>query len=222
MSDQNMDQSAEATGANGSTDVTTAKTFSQEEVNRIIAARLAQAEKKFADVDVNEYRSLKQQQTAAQEAEAIKRQEFEKVLKAQKEAADNEIRKLRGDLESVKIDGAFINAASKHKAVNPDHVTKLLKSKTRLNSEGAVEVLDDQGAVRYNPNTAEPATVEDLVQEFLTNNPYFRSAGPAGAGSKSNLGSESTKQTVDITKLNMADPKDRAKYKEFRKANGIR
>lgn len=222
LDSENIDNSTAATDAPESKE-NQAKTFSQEEVNRIVTSRLAQAEKKYSQVDVEEYRTLKQKQQDLEQADAIKRQEFEKVLKQQRENADNEIKRLRGDLEAVKIDGAFINAASKHRAVNPEHITKLLKASTRLNSSGEVEVVDETGSVRYNAQTAMPVSVDDLVQEFIQKNPYFRSAGPAGSGSKQNLGQDGSRQnTVDIAKLNMADPKDRATYKEYRRSQGMK
>jgi hypothetical protein len=225
MQDSSIDQSGvAATGADtNQTDVSQAqaKTFTQDEVNKIIAARLAQAEKKYAGVDVEEYKALKTVKQQQEEAEAIKRSEFEKVLKQTREQADNEIRKYRSEIETIKIDGALINAAAKNKAVNPEHIAKLLKAQTRLTEDGNVEVLDDKGQVRYNTQTANPYQVEDLVQEFIAANPYFRAATPAGSGSKSNTAPESAVQALDITKLDMSNPKDRAKYREFRRSQGI-
>ena len=73
MQDDSIDQSgAAATGADANqTDVSQAqaKTFTQDEVNKIIAARLAQAEKKYAGVDVEEYKTLKTIKQQQEEAE---------------------------------------------------------------------------------------------------------------------------------------------------------
>ena len=124
MQDQGIDQSGAGNidAQAQQTDVSQSqeKTFTQSELNAIIAARLAQAEKKYAGVDVEEYKALKTVKQQQEEAEAIKRSEFEKVLKQTREQADNEIRKYRSEIETIKIDGALINAAGKEDPVELD------------------------------------------------------------------------------------------------------
>ena len=63
--------------------------------------------------------------------------------------------------------------------------------------------------------------VKDLVSEFLTTNPHFAAPSQSGTGSQSKVGGSSTSNEVDITKLDMSNPNDRAKYAELRKKQGI-
>jgi hypothetical protein len=88
-----------------------------------------------------------------------------------------------------------------------------------LSSEGEVEVVDDKGAVRYS-DKGTPLHVDDLVREFLDSNPHFVQASPATTNSRSNVNS-SAPGKVDILKLDMSKPEDRATYAKYRKENGI-
>jgi len=115
----------------------------------------------------------------------------------------------------------LLNAASSRRAVNPQQVVRLLKDQIRLSDGGDVEIVDDSGGARY-MDSGSLMTVDDLVNEFLTTNPHFVSAGPSGSGSGGGVGKATgTTGKIDITKLNMNDPKDRAAYKEYRKANNL-
>lgn len=189
------------------------KTFTQDEVNKIIAARLAKVENKYADIDVEEYKQFKTARQKQEEDALIKRQEFDKVLTQTKDHYSSQMSRLKQELETIKVDGAILSAASNLKVVAPDHVAKLLKGNVRLSEDGQVEVLDDKGQVRYNPESATPLTVDDLVKEFVKTNPFYQSPGPAGSGSRSNMNAERS-GSVDITKLDMRNAQDRALYKQ--------
>jgi hypothetical protein len=189
------------------------KTFTQDEVNKIIAARLAKVENKYADIDVEEYKQFKTARQKQEEDALIKRQEFDKVLTQTKDHYSSQMSRLKQELETIKVDGAILSAASNLKVVAPDHVAKLLKGNVRLSEDGQVEVLDDKGQVRYNPESATPLTVDDLVKEFVKTNPFYQSPGPAGSGSRSNMNAERS-GSVDITKLDMRNAQDRAVYKQ--------
>lgn len=217
----NMVNTDSATGADSLTNESQAatnqqvKTFTQDEVNKIVASRLAKVESKYADVNIEEYRAFQTAKAKQEEDALIKRQEFDKVLSQTKDHYQNQIGVLKRELETIKVDGAIMNAASQLKVVAPDHVAKLLKSNVRLGSEGQVEVLDDKGEVRYNAETASPLTVDDLVKEFVSKNPFYRAPGPAGTGSKNN-GSAERASTVDLTKLDLKNPKDRELYRQYK------
>lgn len=198
-----------------------AKTFTQEEVNEIVQRRLAQVQKKFGEVDLEEYRQLKELKTKQEQANLLKREKFDEVLQQVKSASDAQIQKLKQELHAIKVDGSLISAASAKKSVAPDKVAALLKSSVRLADDGSVEVLDDKGQARYNPLTAAPLTVEELVDEFLQANPFFVQAGPSGTGSQSNRQSSTDIGVLDITKLDMKKPEDRKIYAEYRKKAGI-
>ena len=95
-----------------------------------------------------------------------------------------------------------------------------MKNQVKLGDNGAVEVLDDAGNVRYNTETAEPVSVDEAVKEFITANSYLRSAGPSGAGTGANKG-KSASGEVKIESLDMKKPEDRKIYAEYRKKAGI-
>jgi hypothetical protein len=193
-----------------------AKTFTQDEVNKIITARLAKVENKYADIDVEEYKQFKTAKQKQEEDALIKRQEFDKVLNQTKDHYSNQLSKLKQELETIKVDGAILSSASNLKVVAPDHVAKLLKGNVRLGEDGQVEVLDDKGQVRYNAATATPLTVDELVKEFVKTNPFYQAPGPAGSGSRSNMNAERS-GSVDISKLDMKNPEHRKIYAEYRK-----
>jgi len=192
------------------------KTFTQDEVNKIITARLAKVENKYADIDVEEYKQFKTAKQKQEEDALIKRQEFDKVLNQTKDHYSNQLSKLKQELETIKVDGAILSSASNLKVVAPDHVAKLLKGNVRLGEDGQVEVLDDKGQVRYNAATATPLTVDELVKEFVKTNPFYQAPGPAGSGSRSNMNAERS-GSVDISKLDMKNPDHRKIYAEYRK-----
>jgi hypothetical protein len=206
-----------ATGQNIDSQVEASKTFTQEEVNDLIGKRIAQVNKKFEGVDLNEYNALKSLKEQVEEEQLIKKEDFNGVLKKQKEKSDSEITRLRTELESIKIDGALIDAASKAKSVAPDHVAQLLRKNIKLDAEGHVIVTDTEGKQRYTDN-ADPMTVSNLVEEFLSGNTYFKSAGPSGAGSTGNT-NNATQQSLDLAQLDLSKAEHREIYKKM-KAEG--
>lgn len=190
------------------------KMFTQEELDSILQKRLSQATKKFQDIDLDEYHQLKEMKQGIEEEQLIKRQEFDKVLQKTKQKSAQEVAQLRGELESIKIDGALISASSSAKAVNPEHVAQLLRSNVKMSDDGSVTVVDADGNARFTDN-GDSMTVGALVEEFLTNNSYFRVAGPSGAGSESNTAPRSDTK-FDLSQLDMTNPEHRKIYKERR------
>lgn len=194
------------------------KTYTTEEFNNAMASVRKKTEsntlKKFQDVDVERYRELVQKEEAMKLEEQKKRGEFEKVLKETAEKKDQDIQQLRSQLNSVKVDGALLNSASKHKAVNPDQVVRLVKDKVRLNDAGDVEVIGDNGTPRYT-ESGELMSVDAYVNEFLTQNTHFVQAGPSGSGATSNTNNKSV-QEIDPSKLDLNDPKQRRIFKEMK------
>lgn len=198
------------------------KTFTQAELDAIITKRLSQVEKRYNGIDVEEYRQLKTLKEQKEQEDAIKRQDFDKVLNQVKTASEAKITALTRELEAIKIDGSLISEASSRKAVAPDKVAALLRNNIKLNAEGAVEIVDDKGKVRYNADKAQPLTVGELVEEFLSTNPYFVSASPAGTGTRTGTSNGAGIPKFDISNLDMNNPEHRKQYREYRKANGIR
>ena len=172
------------------------KTFSQDELERIVEQRLARErrkyEKQLEGVDLDEARRLMEEKQQAELERQKEKGEFEKVLKQVTEKKDQTIQTLNQKLYELQVDGALVNAASQSGAVNPQQVVQLLKGQTRLNEEGQVEILDSDGTVRYN-DTGSPLSVNEYVSDFLTANPHFVKASPSGAGSKGAAGGSTPK-----------------------------
>ena len=204
-------------------EVSTPKTFTQEEFNDAMAAVRKKTEsnvlKKFQGVDVDKYRSMLEKEEESILEEQKKRGEFEKILKETAEKKDQRIAQLHAQLNSIKVDDSLLQASSKYRAINPEQVVRLVKDQVKLNDTGDVEVVDKNGTPRY-AESGEPLTVDMLVKEFLDTNPHFISAGPSGSGAKSNTQTDGVKP-VDITKLDMKDPAQRKIYAEYRKTHGI-
>jgi hypothetical protein len=201
-----------------------AKTFTQDEVNAILARTKSQLEKKFASKyddlgDPEELRSIKTEWEKRQQEQQIKRGEFEKTLSELAAKKDAEIQRRDAIIKEYRVNTPLLSAAAKHKAVAPEQVKALLNSNVRLNDQGEVEVVSSDGAVRYKDNGS-AYEVEDLVSEFLQQNPHFVQASPATTNAKSSITAHA-KDPVDVSKLDFKNPEHRKLYKEYRKTQGL-
>jgi hypothetical protein len=202
----------------------TTKTFTQDEVNAILARTKTQIEKKFASKyedlgDPDELRQIKTDWQKKQEEAQVKRGEFEKILQEKASRWESEIQKRDSVIKEYKINTPLLSAAAQFRAVNAEQVKALLSQNVRLSSEGDVEVVDTKGSVRYKDNGT-PLAVEDLVREFLDSNPHFVAPTPSTTNTKSNVSDMKTSK-VDISKLDMTKPADRKLYAEHRKSSGL-
>jgi hypothetical protein len=226
MTEQNIGNNDMGTDTAGETanQAQAAKTFTQDEVNAILAKTKSQLEKKFASKyedlgDPDELRSIKSDYEKRQQEQQIKRGEFEKTLQELAAKKDAEIQKRDSVIKEYKVNTPLLSAAAKYRAVNAEQVKSLLSNNVRLNSEGEVEVIGGDGMVRYN-DTGAPLGVEDLVREWLDSNPHFVASSPATTNTKSNI-SQGQPAKLDITKLDMKNPDHRKVYAEYRKTAGI-
>lgn len=195
------------------------RTYTQEDVDNIMAKVVARTEgkvlKKFDGVDVELYKNLLAKEEQSKIEEQKKRGEFEKILKETVEKKDSRINTLTEKLHAIQVDQALLNAAAAKKAISPEQVVKLVRDSVKMRETGEVEIVDHKtGQTRYNER-GEPLDVDGFVTQFLRENPHFTMAGPAGGGSKSNASTDGV-QDVDINKLDLMDPKQRALYKELR------
>jgi len=172
------------------------KTFTQEELDRIVADRVAREQRKFekrlSGVDLDEARDLMAQKEAAELERQKERGDFDSILKKTVEKKDMEIQSYKSKLQQTLVDGAILGAASNNNAVSPEQVSSLLKSNTRLAEDGTVEVLDGNGTPRYN-DSGDLLSVNEMVSEFLTANPHFVRASQGGTGSQGNAGGSTQK-----------------------------
>ena len=221
MSDNTL--ANEDTGSSENNQAQSVKTYTQDEVDNMMARTKGAVQKKYektlADLgDIDELRQLKATHEQQQLELQKKRGDFDKIIADLAAKKDEEIRKRDEIIKNYTVDMPLVNTAAQLGAVNPKQVQALLKSNLRLGETGEVEVLDEKGTVRYS-DKGQPFRVEDLVKEFLDTNPQFKSAGPSTTQSKSNV--NQSREKLDITKLDMSKSADRKIYQEYRKSVGI-
>jgi len=198
----------------------TSISYTEDQVTEMVRRRLAQERsqvyKKLGvedlDIAVNAVKSQKD----LEEKQKIQKGEFEEILKNKTQEWQKERSNLESQLKDIKINKSLLSSASKNKAINPDQVVELLKSGIKLNETGNVEILDKSGLARYNSN-GELLTTDELVQEFLTQNPHFVSATPSGSGTVSNVDRRELNKPLNLSDLDMNNPSDRKMYAEYRK-----
>jgi hypothetical protein len=220
VTDNATDAATEQTGNQAQAE----KTYSQQEVDNMMARMKGSLEKKllkpYQDLgDPEELRNIKGDYEKRQQEQQIKRGEFEKTLQELAAKKDAEIQKRDSVIKDYKVNMPLLSAAAKFNAVNAEQVKALLATQVRLNNDGEVEVVDDKGAVRYN-DKGEAVGVDDLVRGFLDLNPHFRVANPSTTNTKSNVSGGSSEK-LDVSKLNMSNPEHRKLYAQHRKSLGL-
>ncbi len=193
------------------------RSYSQAEVDALVAGKL----QGFADVDVEEYRSLKVAK-AQQEREALeKKGDFDKILAQtvrEKDevigAKEKDISALGEQLRTIRVDNALLAAASAARAISPAQIVTLLKGCVHYDRKSDSVEVRENGAPLY--RGGKPVSVELFVQEFLQANPHFLPAGPMGSGAAGNTSGASGGGSV--SKISVVDAKDPAKYRAAREA----
>ena len=207
------------TGVNEVSESTENKVFTAEQLENIVQRRLDRYKKsvsnKLDGIDIEEAKKLIEEKKLKELEIAKQRGEFDKVLKETVSKKDSKIQSLETELKRIRIDETLVNVASGMKAVKPAEVKQLLRSNVRLNEQGSVEVINEDGTPRYS-DKGEPMSVNDLVSEYLKNNPHHVLATQSGAGSKGQIGGASPKQ-INIGDLDLNNPNDRKLYSDMRK-----
>ena len=193
------------------------KFYTQKEVDDMMARMKSSLQKKLTKPyeelgDIEELRQIKQNMEKQRLEDQKKRGEFDNILQDLARKKDEEIRKRDEIIRNYTVDVPLVTAAAQFKAVNAEQVKQLLKPMVRMNESGEVEVVDSKGTVRYNDKGL-PFQVQDLVKEFLDNNPHFVSAGASTTQGKSNV--NQSQEKLDLSKLDMKNPEHRRMYKEF-------
>jgi len=226
MTDNSLvtDNATDAATEQTENQATATKTYTQDEVDGMMARMKGSLQKKllkpYEDLgDPDELRSIKTEWEKKQQEQQIKRGEFEKTLQELAAKKDAEIQKRDSVIKEYKVNTPLLSAAAQYRAVNAEQVKALLSHNVRLNSEGDVEVVANDGSVRYS-DTGAPLGVNDLVREFLDSNPHFVQSSPSTTNSKSSV-SNSSPGKLDISSLDMKDPEHRRQYAEYRKVNGL-
>lgn len=192
----------------------------QVDIDKVVKERLYRQEQKLLNElgvqSLEDAKAAIEERKKAEEEKQIERGKFDEVIKKKTQEYNDKINKLEAELKDERIDKQLINAASKHKAINPEQIKALLKNSVHLNKDGKVEVVDSNGTPRYNKD-GDLLSVDEAVQEFLTQNAHFQAATPSGSGSVSNVGKSNTQKTLNIADLDMSNPDDRRAYAEYRK-----
>lgn len=194
-------------------------TYTEQQMQDAIRTRIGKERekifKKLGTEDLDSAVNAIKQKEQFELDEKKKRGEFDDIMKQQAEKSNAEINNLKNELQKIKINDSLLSSASKHKANVPDQVVQLLKANVQLNDNGAVEILENNNQPRYNKK-GELMTVDEYVEEFLTQNPHFQSATPSGSGSQGNVARVSAK-AFNIGDLDMTNPEDRKRYAEYKK-----
>jgi len=192
----------------------------QIDIDKVVGERLKRQERLIAEElgveNLDQAKAIMEANKKLEEEKAIEKGKFDEVIKKRTQEYNEKLSKLESELKNERIDKQLISAASKNNAISPDQIKELMKNSVHLNAEGKVEVLDKSGTPRYNKN-GDPLTVEEAVQEFLTQNSHFQSATPSGSGSVSNVGKSNTNKTLNISDLDMSKPEDRKLYADYRR-----
>ena len=216
MEENQVEQTTETKEEAPQVQETPTQTFTQDEVNNIVERRLAKERgsmyKKLGVDDLDIAVTADKTQKEAEEKQRIQKGEFEEILKTRTQEHQKEKTQLENQLKDIKINKSLLSSASKNKAINPDQVVELLKDNIKLNETGNVEILDKNGIARYN-KLGELLSTDELVQEFLTQNPHFVSATPSGSGSVSNVDRQELNKPLNLSDLDMNNPKDREAYR---------
>ena len=112
MTDETNQVTEEATEASqsNSLDSNESKGFSQDEVNRIVADRVARERKKFDGIDLDQYKNWQTEEDERKVEQQKQRGEFEKVIKEQADKFQTRIIKISCSESScrfVKEQGSF-------------------------------------------------------------------------------------------------------------------
>ena len=200
----------------------TSKSYTQKEVDDMMARMRGSIERKltrqYEDLgDPEELRQLKADAEKRQQEQQIKRGEFEKTLQDLAAKKDAEISKRDSIIKEYKVNSPLLNAAAKYKSVNPEQVKNLLINSVRLNDSGDIEVLDNDGNVRYD-DKGTAWGVDSLVRSFLDENPHFQNATASTTTSQTSV-TPGKQKPVDLASLDLNNEADRAIYKQM-KAEG--
>lgn len=197
------------------------KTYTQKDLDDMAAKVKSSVQRKYDKIleelgDLEELRSLKTDAERRKVEDQKKRGDYEKVIQELAEKKDAEIRKRDEIIRNYTIDTPLLAAAAQLRAVNAEQVRTLLKPQLRINDAGDVEVLDDKGSVKFNEQ-GRPYKVEDLVGDFLKQNPHFVAPPPSTTMGRSNI--SQGPQKIDLKSLDMRNPEHRKIYKESKSAN---
>ena len=197
------------------TDEVKEQTFTQQQLDNIIKQRLESEKAKHQRILDEQKKADEDALKEKQVQEAKTKADLEKLMQERLAEKDKEINTFKSEIKKERVDNTILSVASKNKAISPSQIVSLLKDQVRLTDDNRVEVLDNNGNIRYN-SRGELFTVEEQVKEFIDANPHFRQGSLSGTGSQSSIEGQTVKP-FNIQDLDMSNPEDRKKYAEYRK-----
>jgi hypothetical protein len=197
------------------TDEVKEQTFTQQQLDNIIKQRLESEKAKHQRILDEQKKADEDALKEKQVQEAKTKADLEKLMQERLAEKDKEINTFKSEIKKERVDNTILSVASKNKAISPSQIVSLLKDQVRLTDDNRVEVLDNNGNIRYN-SKGELFSVEEQVKEFIDANPHFRQGSLSGTGSQSSIEGQTVKP-FNIQDLDMSNPEDRKKYAEYRK-----
>jgi len=224
MSDQEQMTATVDTDTSTESNSQASKTFTQDELNAILAKTKSQLEKKltskYADLgEPDELRDIVTNYRKQQQDLDLKKGNFEKIVSELNAKTAAEIAKRDSIIREFKLEQPLMNYAAQYRSVNPEQVKQLLRNNLRLNEDGEVEVLDAKGAVRYS-DKGKALSVEQYVQEWLTANPHFVNAAPSTTNTSGGV-RDNSPGPIDLNNLDMTRADHRKIYADARRNGKI-
>lgn len=193
------------------------KTFTQEDLDRIVADRIVRERKKFADYDdirkkAEEYEKALEEKRLAELSEKERAEEIARKAQEEKAELERKLAEYQAQVEREKINNAFITAAT---SANIAYIDDAL----RLADLSSVKVED--GKV---------VGIEDVVKSLVENKPFLLGAKkvPQPIGGPTNYDNDSTTKTADQLLQEAADkarksgkPEDIAAFSKLKRELGM-
>jgi hypothetical protein len=125
------------------------KTFTQADIDRILAERIAREHKKFSDYDelktkVSDFEKQAEEKRIAELSEKEKAEELAKKAQEERDSLTKEIETMRSAVKTEKIRNAFITSATKNGIAYVDDAYQLADlSSVEVTEDGSINGIDD-------------------------------------------------------------------------------
>lgn len=170
------------------------KTFTQDEVNDLIAKRLEREKKKFADYDdiktkASEYEKALEEKRLAELSEKERLEEIAKKHEEEKQTYAKELETLRENIKAEKIRNEFIKVATSNQIGYLDDAFNL--------ADLSAVTVDEEGKV---------VGMDDVVKTLVDNKPFLVSKKqPKPIGESTNGAEKNTEKTAEQLLKEAAD-----------------
>jgi hypothetical protein len=125
------------------------KTFTQADIDRILADRITREHKKFSDYDelktkVSDFEKQAEEKRLAELSEKEKAEELAKKAQEERDSLTKEIETMKSAVKTEKIHNAFITAATKNGIAYVDDAYQLADlSSVEVTEDGSINGVDD-------------------------------------------------------------------------------